>query len=223
MHPNARRSALAFGTAMFVIAARLPAQGASDSARSTTDGTVPMAGARMALDTATFAGGCFWCMEPPFDKLDGVRSTTSGYMGGTVRNPTYEQVSAGGTRHAEVVRVVFDPARVSYARLLEVFWRNIDPLTPNRQFCDGGDQYRAAIFHHGEVQGAAARASLAALVQSRRFKKPVVTEVVAAATFYPAEAYHQDYYKKNPVRYKYYRGRCGRDNRLKELWGKPGS
>ena len=223
MHSIVRRSALAFGTAMFVIAARLPAQGASDSARSTTDSTVPMAGVRMALDTATFAGGCFWCMEPPFDKLAGVLSTTSGYMGGTVRNPTYEQVSAGGTRHAEVVQVVFDPARVSYARLLEVFWRNIDPLTPNRQFCDGGDQYRAAIFHRGEVQGAAARASLATLVQSRRFKKPVVTEVVAAAAFYPAEAYHQDYYKKNPVRYKYYRGRCGRDNRLKELWGKPGS
>lgn len=223
MHSIARRSVLAFGTAVLVISAYRPAQGASDSARSMSDSTASMARAPTALDTATFAGGCFWCMEPPFDKLAGVLSTTSGYMGGTVRNPTYEQVSAGGTRHAEVVQVVFDPARVSYARLLEVFWRNIDPVTPNRQFCDGGNQYRSAIFHHGEAQGEAARASRAALMQSGRFKKPVVTEVVAAAAFYPAEAYHQDYYKKNPVRYKYYRGRCGRDDRLKELWGKPGS
>ena len=177
----------------------------------------------MALDTATFAGGCFWCMEPPFDKLAGVVSTTSGYMGGTVTNPTYEQVSAGGTRHAEVVQIVFDPARVSYARLLEVFWRNIDPVTANRQFCDGGDQYRAAIFFHDEAQGESAHASKTALEKSKRFKEPIVTEVAAAAPFYPAEAYHQDYYTKNPIRYKYYRGRCGRDDRLRELWGKPAS
>jgi len=179
--------------------------------------------AAAALDTATFGGGCFWCMEPPFDALPGVVSTTSGYMGGTVRNPTYEQVSAGGTRHVEVVQVVFDPARVSYARLLEVFWRNVDPLTPNRQFCDGGDQYRSAIFHHDEAQGEAARTSKATLEQSGRFRKPIVTELVAAAPFYPAEAYHQDYYMKNPIRYKFYRGRCGRDDRLEELWGKPAS
>jgi len=160
-------------------------------------------------------------MEPPFDKLKGVLSTTSGYTGGTVKNPTYEQVSDGGTRHVEVVQVVFDPARVSYAKLLEVYWRNIDPITPNRQFCDAGDQYRSAIFYHGEAQGDAARASKAALESSKRFTKPIVTEVLAAAPFYPADGYHQDYYMKNPVRYKYYRGRCGRDERLKELWGKP--
>ena len=174
-----------------------------------------------ALDTATFAGGCFWCMEPPFDALPGVVSTTSGYMGGTLRDPTYEQVSAGGTGHAEVVQIVFDPARVSYARLLEVFWRNIDPLTANRQFCDAGSQYRAAIFHHDAEQAQLARESKAALERSRRFREPIVTEVVDAATFHPAEAYHQDYYTKNPIRYKYYRGRCGRDARLEQLWGKP--
>jgi len=173
---------------------------------------------RAALDTATFAGGCFWCMEPPFDKLKGVVSTTSGYMGGTVHNPTYEQVSAGGTGHAEVVQVVFDPSRVTYRRLLEVFWRNIDPVTPNAQFCDKGSQYRSAIFSHGDEQDEAARAAKQALQQSGRFKQPVVTEVVAAAQFYAAEGYHQDYYKKNPVRYKFYRGRCGRDARLAKLW-----
>ncbi len=173
---------------------------------------------RAALDTATFAGGCFWCMEPPFDKLKGVVSTTSGYMGGTVHNPTYEQVSSGGTGHAEVVQVVFDPSRVTYPRLLEVFWRNIDPITPNAQFCDKGSQYRSAIFTHGEAQNATALAAKQALQKSGRFKQPVVTEVVAAAQFYAAEGYHQDYYKKNPVRYKFYRGRCGRDDRLKKLW-----
>ena len=174
-----------------------------------------------ALDTAVFAGGCFWCMEPPFDRLPGVLSTTSGYTGGTVVNPTYKQVSSGGTGHAEVVRVIYDPARVSYARLLDVFWRNIDPLTANRQFCDAGHMYRSAIFFQNEQQRAVAVASKTALERSGRFNRPIVTEISGRSQFYAAEEYHQDYYKKNPIRYKFYRGRCGRDAQLKELWGEP--
>jgi len=169
---------------------------------------------------ATFAGGCFWCMEPPYDALPGVISTTSGYMGGQTANPTYEQVSAGRTGHAEVVQVVYDPARVSYQKLLEVFWRNIDPTTPDRQFCDSGSQYRSAIFTHDEEQRKLALASLRELERTKPFKEPIVTPIVPAARFYPAEAYHQDYYKKNPLRYRYYRAGCGRDQRLEELWGK---
>jgi len=172
-----------------------------------------------ALDTAVFAGGCFWCMEPPFDALPGVRSTTSGYTGGRVANPTYEQVSGGGTGHAEVVRVIYEPARVSYARLLDVFWHNVDPLTPNRQFCDAGDQYRSAIFAQDGAQRRAADSSLAALAGSGRFRSKIVTQIADAAPFYAAEAYHQDYYTKNPIRYKFYRSRCGRDDRLAEVWG----
>ena len=171
------------------------------------------------LDTAVFAGGCFWCMEPPFDALPGVRATTSGYAGGRVPNPTYEQVSAGGTGHAEVVRVIYEPSRVSYARLLDVFWRNVDPLTANRQFCDGGDQYRSAIFAMDAAQRRAADSSKAALARSGRWDDPIVTEVHDAATFHEAEEYHQDYYEKNPVRYKFYRAACGRDARLREVWG----
>jgi peptide-methionine (S)-S-oxide reductase len=212
--------ASALAVAMFGISACSGAQGAPDAARAKDSAAAAQPTTAAALDTATFAGGCFWCMEPPFDKLPGVRSTTSGYMGGTLRDPTYEQVSAGETGHAEVVQVVFDPSRVSYARLLEVFWRNIDPVTPDRQFCDAGTQYRSAIFFHDAAQEQAARATKAELARSRRFTRPIVTEVVAAAPFYVAEAYHQDYYTKNPLRYKYYRGRCGRDDRLEELWGK---
>jgi peptide-methionine (S)-S-oxide reductase len=173
-----------------------------------------------ATAVATFAGGCFWCMEPPYDELPGVISTTSGYMGGRTKNPTYEQISAGGTGHAEVVQVVYDPTKVSYQKLLEVFWRNIDPTTPDRQFCDSGSQYRSAIFHHGEEQKKLAEASLRELERTKPFREPIVTQIVAAAQFYPAEEYHQDYYKKNPLRYKYYRTSCGRDNRLAEVWGK---
>jgi peptide-methionine (S)-S-oxide reductase len=173
-----------------------------------------------ALDTAIFAGGCFWCMEPPFDDIAGVISTTSGYSGGTAPNPTYEQVGGGKTGHAEVVRVIFDPSRVSYERLLDVFWRNIDPLTANAQFCDRGNMYRSAIFYRGEKQREAALASKLAIERSRRFREPIVTQIVAASQFYEAEAYHQDYYKKNPIRYKFYRSRCGRDARLEALWGK---
>jgi peptide-methionine (S)-S-oxide reductase len=172
------------------------------------------------LDSATFAGGCFWCMEPPFDALDGVVSTTSGYTGGTLERPTYEQVSAGGTGHAEAVRVVYDPAKVSYARLLDVFWHNVDPLTADAQFCDEGSQYRSAIFYHGDEQRRLAEASRQRLVESHRFDRPIVTQIVAAGAFYPAEGYHQDYYKKNPTRYKFYKWNCGRDRRLQALWGK---
>src|SRR5919108_148931 len=167
---------------------------------------------------ATFAGGCFWCMEPPYDELEGVIATISGYMGGTKKNPTYEEVSAGTTGHAEVVQVTYDPAKVSYEKLLDVFWRNIDPLTANAQFCDSGSQYRSAIFYHDEAQKKLAKASKKRL--QSRFKEPIVTEIVRATEFYPAEDYHQDYYKKNPIRYKIYRYGCGRDQRLRELWGK---
>ena len=166
---------------------------------------------------ATFAGGCFWCMEPPFDALDGVVSTTSGYTGGHTANPTYEQVSAGKTGHAEAVEIVYDPRKVTYARLLEVFWRNIDPLTANAQFCDVGNQYRAGIFVHDATQRKLAEASKDAAAQ--RLQKPIVTEITAASQFWPAEEYHQDYYKKNPIRYKFYRSSCGRDRRLEAIWG----
>jgi len=169
--------------------------------------------------TATFAGGCFWCMEGPFDEIDGVVSTTSGYTGGSLPNPTYEQVSAGGSGHAEAVQIVFDPARVSYAQLLAVFWHNIDPTVTDRQFCDHGHQYRAAIFVHDPVQRAEAEASVTALKASKPFREDIVTTIEPAATFYPAEEYHQDYYVKNPLRYKLYRYNCGRDQRLRELWG----
>jgi peptide-methionine (S)-S-oxide reductase len=171
------------------------------------------------LETATFAGGCFWCMEAPFDKLPGVVSVTVGYTGGHVRNPTYEQVSAGGTGHAEAVRIVFDPAKVRYDRLLEIFWRNIDPTVKDRQFCDEGHQYRSAIFYHSEDQRARALRSMSLLEKNKPFAAPIVTEIVSAGQFYPAEEYHQHYYQKNPIRYAYYRAACGRDRRLKELWG----
>jgi peptide-methionine (S)-S-oxide reductase len=167
---------------------------------------------------ATFAGGCFWCMEPPFDELDGVLSTTSGYIGGTKTNPTYKEVSAGATGHAEAVEISYDPRKITYSKLLEVFWRNIDPLTANGQFCDVGSQYRSAIFYHDETQKRLAEESKRAL--SKRFKEPIVTEIVPASQFYPAEDYHQDYYKKNPIRYKLYTHGCGREARLKEVWGK---
>jgi peptide-methionine (S)-S-oxide reductase len=172
------------------------------------------------LARATFAGGCFWCMEPPYDKLEGVVSTTSGYIGGRTRNPTYKAVSVGGTGHAEAVEIAYDPARISYEKLLEVFWRNIDPTVRNRQFCDVGDQYRSAIFYHDAEQKRLAEQSKAALARSKPFPQPIMTEIVPAGVFTPAEADHQDYYLKNPLRYKFYRHRCGRDQRLEELWGK---
>ncbi len=180
---------------------------------------VPVKVAAAALETATFAGGCFWCMEAPFDKMPGVVSVTSGYTGGTTRNPTYAEVSAGSTGHAEAVQIVFDPARIDYGRLLDVFWRNIDPTVKDRQFCDHGNQYRSAIFYHNEAQKQRAMQSRAVLERNKPFKEPVMTEITAVGPFYAAEEYHQHYYKKNPLRYSYYRASCGRDRRLKELWG----
>jgi len=168
---------------------------------------------------ATFAGGCFWCMEPPYDKLDGVKSTVSGYMGGHVDNPTYKQVVGGSTGHAEVVQVTYDPDVVSYEQLLHVFWRNIDPVDGGGQFCDRGDSYRSAIFARSETQQRAAEASKQALEDSGRFDATIATEIQAAKTFYPAEDYHQDYYQNNPLRYRYYRASCRRDARLEALWG----
>jgi peptide-methionine (S)-S-oxide reductase len=181
---------------------------------------IPCAGqADTRLEKAIFAGGCFWCMEAPFDTLDGVVSVTSGYTGGAKKNPTYEEVSAGGTGHAEAVQIVYNPARISYGKLLDIFWHNIDPTTRDRQFCDKGNQYRSAIFYYGEIQKRLASESKLALEKVKPFREPIVTEVVAAGEFYPAEAYHQHYYKKNPLRYAFYRKGCGRDKRLQELWG----
>ena len=192
------------------------------TATVTIAGTPNQSAARPSAQTATaiFAGGCFWCMEPPFDKLPGVKSTTSGYTGGQVVNPTYEEVSAGRTGHAEAVQVKYDPAIVSYATLLKVYWRNVDPLAVNRQFCDAGPQYRSAIFTIGAEQQRLAAASKRELEGSGRFKQSIATQIAAASTFYPAEEYHQDYYRKNPIRYKFYRFNCGRDQRLEQLWGK---
>lgn len=169
--------------------------------------------------TAIFAGGCFWCMEPPFDAIDGVVSTTSGYIGGMRVNPTYKDVSAGTTGHTEALKIVYDPAKVSYDKLLQVFWRNHDPLTADGQFCDKGSQYRPGVFFASEDEKKRAEAQKAALDQSGRFKAKIVTEITKATTFYEAEVYHQDYYTKNPLRYKYYFTSCGRAKRLKELWG----
>jgi peptide-methionine (S)-S-oxide reductase len=171
------------------------------------------------LAKATFAGGCFWCVESDFDKVPGVVSTTSGYTGGKVANPSYEEVSAKVTGHAEAVEVVYDPKRVSYEQLVDYFWHTIDPTTKDSQFCDHGSPYRTAIFVHDAQQLAAARASLAALEKTKSFKQPIVTEIALAGPFYAAEEYHQNYYKKNPLRYKYYRTTCGRDARVQQLWG----
>lgn len=168
---------------------------------------------------ATFAGGCFWCMEPPFDQLDGVVSTTSGYTGGMQVNPTYEQVSAGRTGHTEALKIVYDPSKVTYRQLLQVFWRNHDPLTANGQFCDRGPQYRPGIYFATDEEKRLAEETRAEIEKSGRFKQPIVTEIVAATPFYRAEDYHQDYYLKNPLRYKLYSTSCGRWRRLKELWG----
>lgn len=168
---------------------------------------------------AIFAGGCFWCMEPPYDKLDGVDATISGFIGGDVPDPSYDQVVAGGTGHVEAVKVVYDPSQVAYESLLEVYWRNIDPLDDGGQFCDRGPQYRTAIFPTTDEQQRLAEASKKTLSESGRFDRPIVTRIERAGEFYPAETYHQNYYQKNPIRYRYYRYRCGRDDRLEELWG----
>jgi peptide-methionine (S)-S-oxide reductase len=171
-------------------------------------------------EKAIFAGGCFWCMEEAFEKVQGVRAVISGYTGGQKSSPSYEEVSAGGTGHAESIEILYDPTAVTYEKLLEVFWRNIDPTTPDRQFCDKGNQYRAAIFYHDERQKRLAEQSKRAVEQSKPFKETIVTELVPASMFFAAEEYHQDFYKKNPIRYKFYKYNCGRAQRLAELWGK---
>ena len=211
--------------ASFNAFAQAPAAKPAAPAAASAPAAAPSAATATAK--AIFAGGCFWCMEPPFDKLDGVFSTTSGYVGGSKQNPTYEEVSAGRTGHTEAVEIVYDPKRVTYKQLLEVFWKNIDPVTKDAQFCDHGTQYRSGIFWLDEAQKKLADESKAALAKGEAFgsakpvgfKGGVVTEVTKAAQFWPAEEYHQDYYTKNPVRYAYYRTACGRDARLKELWG----
>jgi len=217
--PRHRTQRLVLPGVLLMLAA-MTACAQSSSAPAATPATTAKPAKPANTAVAIFAGGCFWCMEPPFDKLPGVLSTTSGYTGGRVANPTYEQVSAGGSGHAEVVQVQYDPRKVSYATLLDVFWRNIDPLAVDRQFCDSGDQYRSAIFTTDAQQQRLADASKRKL--QARFKQPIATQLVAATKFYPAEAYHQDYYKKNPVRYKFYRNNCGRDQRLEQVWGNSG-
>jgi peptide-methionine (S)-S-oxide reductase len=170
---------------------------------------------------AYFAGGCFWCMEEAFEQVEGVIEVVSGYMGGTVANPRYEQVSGGSTGHAESVEVSYDPAKVSFQKLLDVFWRNVDPITPNAQFCDHGSQYRSAVFYGTDEEQRLSEESKAAIERSKRFSAQIATQLVKATVFYQAEDYHQDYYKKNPLRYKYYKYGCGRAQRLETLWGKP--
>jgi peptide-methionine (S)-S-oxide reductase len=187
------------------------------TAAPTTFTTSPPA----ATEAAIFAGGCFWCMQPPYDDLknQGVISVTVGYTGGTKDNPTYEDTSAGGTGHREAVEVIFNPQKIAYSKLLEIFWKNIDPLDAAGQFCDKGEQYTSAVFYSNEAQKKAFEASLPALKTQLKIKGEVATTLLPAKKFYPAEEYHQEYYKKNPIRYKFYRSRCGRDNRLKEVWG----
>ena len=172
------------------------------------------------MEKATFAGGCFWCMQPPFDKLPGVISTVVGYTGGVTVHPTYEEICSGNTGHAEAIEMTYDPARVNYDELLDIFWRNIDPTTPNKQFADTGTQYRTAIFYHSAEQKTLAEASKKKMEKSGVFGKPIVTEIVPASTFYPAEDYHQKYCQNNPVRYKFYSAGSGRENYLKKLWSK---
>lgn len=206
---NARRLLLLLGIAALALTA-----GLSAAQTKTAD--------KAATAKATFAGGCFWCMEEVYDKVPGVIATVSGYMGGQVKNPTYEQVTTGRTGHAEVVQVEYDPAKVSYAKLVEVFWRNIDPTQRDGQFCDHGPQYRSGIFYHDDEQKRVAEASRVALQKAKPFRGEIVTEVTKASVFYAAEGYHQDFHLKSPTRYKYYKNGCGRDARLQQLWGRGG-
>jgi peptide-methionine (S)-S-oxide reductase len=210
-----KRNTIAMLSVVAILALLLTVASAAPPAQAPVTGSAHPA-------RAAFAGGCFWCMVGPFDKLPGVVKVVSGYTGGQTRNPTYEEVSSGSTGHAESVEVTYDPTKISYQRLLDVYWHNVDPLDPNGQFCDHGNQYRTAIFFYDATQKRLAEESKAALERSHRFKEPIVTQIVAATQFYPAEEYHQDYYKKNPVRYRFYRYNCGRDARLTTLWGKSG-
>jgi peptide-methionine (S)-S-oxide reductase len=191
---------------------------AAPACASMPDGALQSTPTDGSTATAIFAGGCFWCMEKPFDELPGVIETTSGYTGGTVENPTYQQVSAGGTGHVEAVQVTYDPSQVNYDQLLDVFWKNIDPVDHRGQFCDKGSQYRSAIFYQNDDQEAAAQQSKQALAIAQ-FEQDIATEILPASTFYPAEDYHQNYYQTHPARYKIYRFACGRDQRLAEIWG----
>lgn len=205
-----------FALLAFAILAACTAPGSTTG--QTTASQPPLtAEARAGLATAVFAGGCFWCMEKPFDELPGVVATVSGYTGGTVDNPTYRQVTAGGTGHYEAVEVLYDPARITYDRLLEVYWRQVDPFDGGGQFCDRGDSYRPAIFVGSDTERTAAEAAKASL--ATRFGQPIAVEILPKATFWAAEDYHQDYYLKNPARYSFYRSGCGRDNRLRAVWG----
>ncbi len=197
-----------------LLMAALPAFGAAPAAPAAVPAAQP------ATAHATFAGGCFWCMVHPFDQLPGVIKVTSGYTGGSKAKPTYEQVSSGTTGHAEAVDVVYDPSKIGYEKLLDVFWHNVDPFAKNYQFCDHGTQYRSAIFVHDDTQKRLAEASKAEI--QKRFKQPIQTGIDPASTFWPAEEYHQDYYKKSALSYRFYRASCGRDHRLEEIWGKSG-
>jgi peptide-methionine (S)-S-oxide reductase len=203
--------------ALVFVAALLAGIGPAANAQQSSASTGEPAADDVAV--ATFAGGCFWCMEPPYDKLDGVLSTISGYIGGNVENPTYDQVSAGGTGHTEAVKVSYDPDKVSYEKLLEVYWPNVDPTVKDHQFCDQGSQYRPEIFVHDEEQRRAATASRERIEKTKPFDEPIVVDITDAPTFWPAEEYHQNYYEKNPLKYLYYRTACGRDRRLEHLWG----
>jgi len=207
-----RRKGMAIlaGTALLLALAGVVGAGSAGGEKMTTQG---------GLATATFAGGCFWCMEPPFDRLDGVAATIAGYTGGHRANPTYEEVTSGTTGHVEALQVRFDPAKISYDQLLEVFWRNINPTDADGQFVDRGSQYRSAIFYHDAEQQRLAEASRDRLAASGRFHGTIVTPILPAGPFYPAEEYHQDYYEKNPLRYKYYHFNSGRDRFLEKVWG----
>ena len=199
--------------------AAAPAKGTSATKAATPTTTKPAG----SVERATFAGGCFWCVETAFEGLPGVKSVVSGYTGGPEENPTYEQVSSGRTGHAESVQITYDPSRVTYAELLDLFWHNIDPTQANAQFCDHGAQYRSAIYYYDATQKRLAEESKRKLENGpRRFKGAFVTEIVSASRFWPAEEYHQDFYRKDPDRYHSYRVGCGRDRRLTELWGAPG-
>jgi len=207
-HTRKRQSLAAIASCVFFVS-MASAQPSSEEASA----------AQASVETAIFAGGCFWCMEPPFDKLDGVLATTSGYTGGKLANPSYEQVSSGTTGHYEAVKVEYDARKVSYEDLLAVFWHNVDPLDSGGQFCDRGDQYRAAIFYSNAEQQRLATASRSRIEEEAGLSAPVVTEILPASRIFAAEDYHQNYYEKNPIRYSFYRFTCGRDGRLAEVWG----
>jgi peptide-methionine (S)-S-oxide reductase len=208
--------AIAVGIAAAVAVGRGAMGSSGDPRAMASPPVVPPGAAR-----ATFAGGCFWCMESPYDSLPGVLSVTSGYTGGRFENPTYEQVSSGGTGHAEAVQIVYDPAKITYEKLLDVYWHNVDPTVRDRQFCDVGEQYRTGIFVHDAAQRKAAEASKADHERTKPFKEPIVTTIEDAGAFWPAYAYLLGYCKLNPLQYRMYRSGCGRDARLAELWGRP--